>query len=204
MRRHACRPRDPHSTLAPSTAPALLTLLALLATVATLTGAAAPASAQAAPRPLLSVHASVQPPSTCKFMSDSETFVSTTGFSQQLGIGGNLCESSLGWLYGTSTAQASPKQLGALRTALDVNHVGLQGGACALATQFLFSGSYEITWYGRNLRRADVKVYLDPAPSLDLPACPAEVCQILQAFILFEDDVFHESAFIGNCPAPPP
>ncbi len=201
MRRHSCRPRDPHPTQAPPTAPTLLTLLAV---IATLTGAAAPAAAQGVLRPLLTVHASVQPPTTCRFMSDVETFVSTTGFTQQVAIGGNECQSFVSWLSGTSTVQASPTQVGALRTALDANHVGLQGGACALPLQFLFSGSYEITWYGRNLRRSDVTVYLDAAPSPDLPACPAEVCQILQAFIRFEDDVFHESDFIGNCPAPPP
>src|SRR5260370_38418232 len=86
MRRHSCRPRDPHPTQAPPTAPTLLTLLAV---IATLTGAAAPAAAQGVLRPLLTAHASLQPPTTCRFMSDVETFVSTTGFTQQVAIGCN-------------------------------------------------------------------------------------------------------------------
>lgn len=201
MQLHACRPRDPLTIVAPATARIPIVLFALV--LATVAGAAAPASAQGPPHPLLNVHASVQPPSTCKFSFDTDTFVAASGFSQQVGVGGDVCESSFGWSYGTSTAQASPKQLRTLRAALAANHVGLHGGACVLATQFIFGGSYEITWYGSNLRRTDLTVYLDGAPSPGFPPCPAEVCEILQAFLVFQDEVFHESAFIGNCPAPP-
>jgi hypothetical protein len=169
-------------------------------------GGVAPAAAQETPllHPLLRVHSEITyQNSTGQGPEEGDLFVSAEGYTQ--GVVTNPNEFAQRWLSQPSTGQASPSQLAGLRSALDVNQVGLQHGSCMLTPFPLDFGTVEITWYGiKNFRRSDLTVYLLTNGPAGTPPCSPEVCQILEAIGTYADAVLKPSPFKGfNCPAPP-
>jgi hypothetical protein len=181
-----------------------------LAAFLLLAGAAGGAARAAAQAPvvhaLLRVHSAlIYPSSTGQGGVDGDLFISTEGYTQ--GVFTNRNTTAERWLSQPSNGQASPRQLAALRLALDVNQVGQQQGSCVLVPHFVIVGTYDLNWYGsKNLRRSHLTVYLVEGAPPDTPPCPPEVCQILQAIIAYEDAVLQPGpgAYLGPCPAPPP
>jgi hypothetical protein len=182
----------------------------LLAAFLLLAGAAGAAARAAAQEPvfhaLLRVHSAlIYPSSSGQGGVDGDLFISAEGHTQGLFSNGNTTAER--WLSQPSTGQASPGQLAALRSALEVNQVGLQQGSCVLLPHFVIVGTYDLNWYGsKNVRRSHLTVYLVEGAPPDTPPCPPEVCEILQAIIAYEDAVLQPEpgAFLGPCPAPPP
>ena len=82
----------------------------------------------------------------------------------------------------------SPAALAQLKTRLAQNQVGVQA-SCLLDPNPEFSGTYEITWYGRGGRRSGFTVYYGTAGG-GFPACPPEVEQIVSGISTFESSVF--------------
>lgn len=185
--------------------PARVLLAALL--LAGAAGAVAPAAAQAPPvvHPLLRVHSEITyQNSTGQGPEEGDLFVSAEGYTQ--GVVTNSSHIAQRWLSQPSTGQASPSQLAQLRSALDVNQVGLQQGPCVVAPfPLLDRGTIELTWYGsKGFRRNDLNVYVSDAPP-GTPSCSLEVCQILEAIAAYADATLKPTPFRGFiCPAPPP
>jgi len=168
-------------------------------------GGVAPAAAQEAPvlHPLLRVRSAITyQNSSGQGPEEGDLFVSAEGYTQ--GVVTNPNHTAQRWLSEPSTGQASPSQLAQLRSALDVNRVGLQQGPCVLTTFPLDFGTAELTWYGsKGFRRNDLTVYILEAPP-GTPACSLELCQILVAVAAYADAVLAPSPFKGfTCPAPP-
>src|SRR5262249_5595558 len=70
-----------------------------------------------------------------------------------------------------------------LQKALAENHVGLQTGDCSVLTSpapYGPVGSYDVTWYGRNLRSNHFVVTLEIF-ELTQAACPEEVSHLIDA-----------------------
>jgi hypothetical protein len=182
---------------------ALLAAFLLLAGAA---GAVAPAAAQAPPlvHPLLRLHSEITyQNSTGQGPEEGDLFVSAEGYTQ--GVVTNPSHIAQRWLSQPSTGQASPSQLAQLRSALDVNQVGLQQGPCVVTPfPLLDRGTTELTWYGsKGFRRNDLTVYISGAPP-GTPPCSPEVCQILEAIGAYADAVLKPTPFRGFiCPAPP-
>ena len=193
MKLHACSSRYAGSARAP------LAAMLLLAAAA-----AAPPPAAALDHPLIRAHASLVEPGVGGRPVDFDMFVVTTGYTQGFIVDGIRLESEFGWFFHPTVAQASPPQLAALRSALEVNHVGLHVGVCGLMQSLIIEGTYELTWYGAGLRRSDLTVLVGNAPS-DTPPCPAEVCQVLRAVDAYAAEVLQgPSPFLSACPAAAP
>lgn len=196
MRRDACR----RWNSVPARA-----LLAAFLLLAGAPGGVAPAAAQEAPvlHPLLRVHSQITyQNSTGQGPEEGDLFVSAEGYSQ--GVVTNPNHIAQRWLSQASTGQASPRQLARLRSALDVNQVGLQQGPCVLNPFPLDFGTIELTWYGsKGFRWNDLTVYILESPP-GTPPCSPEVCQILQAIGTYADAVLKPTPFRGFlCPTPP-
>jgi hypothetical protein len=181
-------------------------LLAAFLLLAGAEGAVAPAAAQEAPvlHPLLRVHSIITyQNSTGQGPEEGDLFVSAEGYTQ--GVVTNPSHIAQRWSSQPSVGQASPRQLGRLRSALDLNQVGLQQGPCVVTPFPLDFGTAELTWYGSNgFRRNDLTVYISGGPLPGTPPCSPEVCLILQAVGAYADAVLEPSPFAGfNCPAPP-
>ena len=194
--------RDARRQWNPGPARALLAAFLLLAGAA---GAVAPAAAQAPPvlHPLLRVHSEITyQNSTGQGQEEGDLFVSAEGYTQ--GVVTNPNHIAQRWLSQPSAGQASPSQLAGLRSALDVNQVGLQQGPCVVTPFPLDFGTTELTWYGsKGFRRNDLTVYIS-GQHPGTPPCSPEVCQILQAIAIYADAVLKPSPFSGfDCPAPP-
>ncbi|HEY6320562.1 MAG TPA: hypothetical protein VJA16_03265 [Thermoanaerobaculia bacterium] len=153
--------------------------------------------------PLLRVHSDITyQNSTGQGPEEGDLFVAAEGYTQ--GVVTNPNHIAQRWLSQPSTGQASPSQLAGLRSALDVNQVGLQQGPCVLTPFPLDFGTAELTWYGsKGFRRNDLTVYLIDAPP-GTPSCSPAVCQILLAIGIYADAVLKPSPFKGfDCPTPP-
>lgn len=180
-------------------------LLGALLLFAGALGGVARAAAQEPPvvHPLLRVHSEITyQNSTGQGPEEGDLFVSAEGSTQ--GVVTNPNHIAQRWLSEPSAGQASPSQLAGLRSALDVNHVGLQQGPCVLTPFPLDFGTAELTWYGsKGFRRSDLTVYLSDAPP-GTPPCSPEVCQIFLAIGIYADAVLKPSPFSGfTCRAPP-
>ena len=196
MRRNACRPWNP------GPARALLGGFLLLAGGE---GGVAPAAAQPPPvlHPLLRIHSEITyQNSSGQGPEEGDLFVSAEGYTQGVVTNPNLTAQR--WLSQPSTGQASPSQLAGLRSALNVNQVGLQQGPCVVNPFPLDFGTAEVTWYGsKGFRRNDLTVYIAGSPP-GTPPCSPEVCQILQAIGTYADAVLKPTPFRGfTCPDPP-
>jgi len=182
---------------------ALLAAFLLLAGAA---GAVAPAVAQEPPvlHPLLRVHSEITyQNSTGQGPEEGDLFVAAEGYTQGVVINPNHFAQR--WLSQPSAGQASPSQLAGLRSALDVNQVGLQQGPCVVTPfPLLDRGTTELTWYGsQGFRRNDLTVYISGGQP-ETPPCSPKLCQILEAIAIFADAVLKPSPFRGFvCPAPP-
>jgi len=180
-------------------------LLASFLLVAGAEGAVAPAAPQLPPvlHPLLRVHSEITyQNSSGQGPEEGDLFVSAEGYTQ--GVVTNPSTTAERWLSLPSAGQASPSQLARLRSALDVNQVGLQQGPCVVNPFPLDFGTTELTWYGsKGFRRNDLTVYVSGIHP-GTPPCSPEVCQILQAIGTYADAVLKPSPFRGfTCPAPP-
>jgi hypothetical protein len=199
MRRDACRQWNS------GPARVLQATLVVLLALAGGKGGVAPAAAQEGPvlHPLLRVHSEITyQNSTGQGPEEGDLFISAEGYTQ--GVVTNPDATAVRWLSEPSTGQASPSQLAQLRSALDVNRVGLQQGPC-VATPFpLDFGTAELSWYGsKGFRRNDLTVYVSDAPP-GTPPCSPEVCQILAAIAIYADAILKPTPFRGFiCPAPP-
>lgn len=200
MRRDACCSRQP--------GPAKARLAALLVVLGAVgfAGAAAPASAQPPVfHALLRIHSTLQYPLFPGLgYDDGDLFISAEGYTQ--GVLTSFSTIAERWLSQPSAGQASPRQLARLRSALDVNQVGLQQGACVVMNfPFVFAGTAELSWYSHLFRRSDLTIYVTDSPSPDMPPCSPEVCQILRAIATYAQAVLKPSPFLGiPCPPPPP
>jgi hypothetical protein len=197
MRRDACRQWNS------GPARVLLAAFLLLAGVA---GAVAPAAAQEAPvqDPLLRVHSTSlhYPSSTGQGYYDGDLFVAAEGYTQGVFIAFSATGDR--WFAQPSTGQASTRQLDRLRSALDVNQVGVQQGSCVvMSSPFQFGGTTELSWYSRFFRRSELTVYVSQGPSADTPPCSPEVCQILLAIGTYAEAVLKPSPVLVGCPPPP-
>jgi hypothetical protein len=193
--------RDAHRQWNPGPARAMLAAFVLLAGGE---GGVTPAVAQEAPvlHPLVRVHSDITyQNSTGQGPEEGDLFISAEGYTQ--GVVTNPNQFAQRWLSRASTGQASPSQLAQLRSALDVNRVGLQQGSCTVTPFPLDRGTVELTWYGsKGFRGNDLTVYLEGPPGT--PPCSPEVCQILEAIGTYAAAVLKPSPFGGfNCPAPP-
>lgn len=180
-------------------------LLAAFLLLAGGVGGVAPAAAAQEPlvlHPLLRVHSEITyQNSSGQGPEEGDLFVSAEGYTQ--GVVTNPSHSAQRWLSQPSTGQASPGQLAALRSALDVNQVGLQQGPCVLNPFPLDFGIAEVTWYGsKGFRRNDLTVYIAGHPGT--PPCSPEVCQILQAIGTYATAVLEPTPLrFFTCSAPP-
>jgi hypothetical protein len=83
------------------------------------------------------------------------------------------------WYAHIGTGAGTADDLATLYQALADGHVGIQSGGCAIQACAPISGTYEITWYGRGVRRNTFVLSLDEPPPF--PLCPPEVNAIVVA-----------------------
>ncbi|HEY3567797.1 MAG TPA: hypothetical protein VGP73_07670 [Thermoanaerobaculia bacterium] len=123
--------------------------LALCVSLVLMTASAA--SAQAV-KPLLQLRTSVTYYVHGTQYADQYLFVATDGTATgQLVTGDPVSEA--GWLLSSKTARASVAQLKVLQDALGRARIGVQPGGCSILPRFSSTGSAELTWYGRGLRK---------------------------------------------------
>jgi hypothetical protein len=158
-------------------APIALALVCMLGTAA---GAAAdPATA------LLRIHSTYQGGAHGFTYYDQDFCVSrqraTTAVLTQNYISSPL---PLGWQTFHIATTASPQAFQTLQQSFEENHVGAQDGVCSVTgTVGPFTGFFEVTWYGRGVRRAmwSIEVNaIDPSPP-----CGAEVVRLYRAIQAF-------------------
>jgi hypothetical protein len=171
--------------------------------VAFITGGvtAVPAAAQTVSQALLRVHTTVEDFTSGNKWIDEDLFVSNSGYSQAVGTYGNTLDPLGLWLYTANTAIASHEALAALRTALDLGHIGIQQ-SCVLNPLFPDQGTVELTWYGRNRRRNVLTVVVDTVP-LDQVTCPPDLCEILAAIKTYGATVHKLHGYNLRCAGSP-
>jgi hypothetical protein len=180
--------------------PGIRTLAALVVFIAAGV-TAVPTVAQTVPQSLLRVHTTVEDYTSGTKWIDEDLFVSNSGYSQAVGTFGNTLDPLGLWLFTANTATASHEALSALRTALDLGHIGIQQ-SCVLDPLFQERGTVELTWYGRNRRRNVLTVVVDTVPPEQV-TCPADLCEILLAIEIYGSTVHKLHGFNLRCAGSP-
>ncbi|HVT61666.1 MAG TPA: hypothetical protein VHR45_25115 [Thermoanaerobaculia bacterium] len=153
-------------------------LAALAALLMAVPAVALPPSSQA----LLRVHASLTEFWHGRAFVDVDLFVHGDG-----AVTGSLTASrevtciDCRWPTTSGQGSGSAEQFATLLAVLTENRIGSQSGDCIVGAEnrqnMPASGTYEVTWYGRNARRSSLRVQIGN----DTDSCPAEVSNIIRA-----------------------
>lgn len=129
-------------------------------------------------KPLLQLHTSVTYYVHGTQYADQYLFVAADGTATGQLVTADPV-SGVGWLLSSKTARASAAQLKALQDALGRARIGAQTGGCSILLRFSSTGSAELTWYGRGLRKNALAFPIVNVS--DENPCPPELQALFQA-----------------------
>jgi hypothetical protein len=135
-------------------------------------------------RSLLRVHSNYSQDGHGLRLIDEDVFIATDRSVERIGSlaqNGNLLPPS--WLHERTVAIGSRTAFATLSALLADNRVSQQAGACSVAqTAAPSSGTFEITWYSRDVRKSVFVVEINGTT----PPCSQEVLNILNGIEAYE------------------
>lgn len=136
------------------------------------------------PRALLRVHSSFSQGGHGLHLADGDLFVATDrtvlGIVSRANNAGTLPPP---WTFESKAATGSPRDFATLVAVLADNRIAQQTGDCSLvsAVSPADSGSFEITWYSRGLRKKVILAEINGS----LPPCAPEIARILSGIVTY-------------------
>jgi hypothetical protein len=144
---------------------------------------AVPASAAAAVRSWLQVHADFDQVGHGLVLFDDDATIRADGSIQaRLSTYRSSNQLMPYWTTEFGSAHAAAGAVAALRQTLGDIEVGRLAGDCAVERQVVGTGSVRITWFGRGSRRNTIEV---AAGNPSLPVCGDEVRALIEALARF-------------------
>lgn len=133
------------------------------------------------------------PPVATEEREDSDTFVTRGGATTIVRVVQLVSQGSATTLHQLARGVGSRERLSGLAAALAQGRIGQQN-SCFIDAGNTPPDVYDITWYGKGVRRNTFVIVFGTPESSDLPACGPGVFPLLQGILRYESGVLGDPA----------